>query len=72
VKLTPVLGFSFRALRDWSRQNLAPTCTVYSDGLACFNAVTMVGCAHQLTMFGGRKPKDLPEFQWINTVLGNP
>jgi len=20
---------------------------------------------------GGRKPKDLPEFQWINTVLGN-
>ena len=71
VKLTPVPGFTFRALWDWSRQNLAPGCTVYSDGLACFNAVTMTGCAHQTTVVGGRKPKDLPEFQWINTVLGN-
>ena len=22
-------------------------------------------------MVGGRKPKDLPEFQWINPALGN-
>ncbi len=26
---------------------------------------------HQPTVVGGRKPKDLPEFKWINTVLGN-
>ena len=71
VKLTPVPGFTFQALCDWSRQNLAPGCTVYSDGLACFNAVTMAGCTHQPTVVGGRKPKDLPEFQWINTVLSN-
>jgi transposase-like protein len=71
VKLTPVPGFTFQALWGWSRQNLAPGCTVYSDGLACFNAVTMAGCTHQPTVVGGRKPKDLPEFQWINTVLGN-
>ena len=71
VKLTPVPGFTFQALWDWSRQHLAPGCTVYSDGLACFNAVTMAGCAHQPTVVAGRKPKDLPEFQWINTVLGN-
>lgn len=72
VKLTPVPGFTFRALwDDWSRQHLAHGCTVYSDGLACFNAVTMAGCAHQPTVVGGRKPRDLPEFQWINTVLGN-
>jgi len=71
VKLTPVPGFTFRALWDWSRQHLAPGCTVYSDGLACFNAVTMTDCAHQPTVVGGRKPRDLPEFQWINTVLGN-
>jgi transposase-like protein len=71
VKLTPVPGFTFQALWDWSRQHLAPGCTVYSDGLACFNAVTMAGCTHQPTVVAGRKPKDLPEFQWINTVLGN-
>ncbi len=71
VKLSPVAGFTFRALWDWSRQSLAPGCTVYSDGLARFNAVTMADCAHQPTVVGGRKPKDLPEFQWINTVLGN-
>jgi hypothetical protein len=71
VKLTPVRGFTFRALRDWSRQHLAPGCTVYSDGLACFNAITMADCTHQPTGVGGRKPKDLPEFQWVNAVLGN-
>jgi hypothetical protein len=50
---------------------LAPGSTVFSDGLACFAAVTAAGCAHQPTVVAGRKPKDLPEFQWINTVLGN-
>jgi hypothetical protein len=44
---------------------------VFSDGLACFTAATTAGCAHQPTVIAGRKPKDLPEFQWINTVLGN-
>jgi hypothetical protein len=44
---------------------------VASDGLACFTAVTTAGCTHEPTVVGGRKPKDLPEFQWINTVLGN-
>jgi hypothetical protein len=42
-----------------------------SDGLACFNAVIDAGCVHQPTVVAGRKPKDLPEFKWVNTVLGN-
>lgn len=41
------------------------------DGLACFTAVTAAGCTHQPTVVAGRKPKNLPEFQWINNVLGN-
>ena len=45
---------------------------MYSDGLACFSAVTVANCAHKPTMVGGRKPKELPEFHWLNTVLGNP
>ena len=71
TKLTPVPGFSLNAIAQWARTHLAPGSTVFSDGLACFGAVTTAGCTHQPTVVGGRKPKDLPEFQWINTVLGN-
>ena len=41
-----------------------------SDGLACFAGVTDAGCTHQPTVVGGRKPKELPLFHWVNTVLG--
>jgi len=44
---------------------------VLSDGLACFAAVTEAGCQHHAIIIVGRKPKDLPEFLWLNTVLGN-
>lgn len=71
TRLTPVSGFSLNAIAQWAKANLAPGSTVFSDGLACFGAVTAAGCTHQPTVVGGRKPKDLPEFQWINTVLGN-
>lgn len=71
TKLTPVPGFTLKSIAQWAQDNLAPGSTVFSDGLACFSAVTEAGCAHQPTIVAGRKPKDLPEFQWINTVLGN-
>ncbi|AVR87162.1 IS1595 family transposase [Thauera aromatica] len=71
AKLTPVPGFSLQAIGQWATTHLAPGSTVFSDGLACFGAVTAAGCTHQPTVVAGRKPKDLPEFQWINTVLGN-
>ena len=71
TKLTPVPGFTLKSIAQWAQDNLAPGSTVFSDGLACFAAVTEAGCAHQPTIVAGRKPKDLPEFQWINTVLGN-
>ena len=34
-------------------------------------SLTDAGCQHRVIVAGGRKPKDLPEFNWINTVLGN-
>jgi hypothetical protein len=71
AKLTPVPGFSLKAIAQWAQSCLAPGSTVLSDGLACFAAVGVAGCEHQPTVVAGRKPKDLPEFQWINTVLGN-
>jgi hypothetical protein len=71
VKLAPVPGFTRQAMADWARAHLAPGCCVRSDGLGCFAGVTDAGCRHQPLIVGGRKPRDLPEFQWINTVLGN-
>ena len=42
-----------------------------SDGLACFTAVREAGCEHQPTVVGSAKPRELPQFKWVNTVLGN-
>ena len=60
-----------KAISAWAKGHLAPTSTVFSDGLACFGAVTEAGCSHRPTVMAGRKPKEVPEFRWINTVLGN-
>ena len=71
IKLSTVPGFKLKAIAQWASQNLATGSIVYSDGLACFNAVTKAGCTHESTIVAGRKPKEVPQLQWINTVLGN-
>ena len=71
AKLTPVPGFTHQAISNWARANLAEGTSVLSDGLACFAAVTDAGCTHTVEVVGQRKPRDLPQFKWVNTVLGN-
>ena len=71
VKLATVATFSFAAIADWAQDSLAIGCEVISDGLACFRAVSEVGCFHQPVVVRGRHPKELSEFRWINTVLSN-
>lgn len=71
IKLTPVSGFTSKAIANWAKDNLTSDCSVLSDGLACFAAVTEADCQHNAIVTGGRKPKELPEFLWINTILGN-
>jgi transposase-like protein len=71
VKLTPVSGFSNDAISKWAKSNLAPGSDVLSDGLGCFAAVIDAGCAHTVIVVGQRKPRDLPQFKWVNVVLGN-
>jgi hypothetical protein len=71
LKLTMVAGFTREAIKEWSQIHLAPGTVVTSDGLACFAAVADAGCVHFPTVVGERKPRDLPEFAWVNTVLGN-
>jgi transposase-like protein len=71
VKLATVATFSIAAIADWAQDSLAIGCHVISDGLACFRAVTEVGCLHQPVIARGRHPNELSEFRWINTVLSN-
>jgi transposase-like protein len=71
VKLGPLAGFSREAITAWARVNLTPGCDVRSDGLGCFAGVIDAGCAHSYIVVGTRKPRDLPQFTWVNTVLGN-
>lgn len=71
TKMTPVSGFTRTTIAAWAAQTLTPAGHVTSDGLACFAGVTDAGCGHQAIVVGARKPKDLPEFTWVNTLLGN-
>lgn len=71
VKLAPVSGFTLEAVGQWAQAALMPGARVVSDGLGCFAAVTSAGCLHTPIVVGQRKPRELPEFTWVNTVLGN-
>jgi hypothetical protein len=71
AKNTTVAGFGSEAVGAWAREHLAPGCTVLSDGLACFRFVITAGCSHEPVVTGGKHPNDLPQFSWINTLLGN-
>jgi transposase-like protein len=71
VKISTVRGFTSEGIGSWARQNLASASVVLSDGLACFRSVITAGCEHEPMVTGGKHPKDLPEFHWINTVLSN-
>ena len=72
IKLGRVEGFSGKAIAVFARRNLNPACTVVSDGLKCFGAVTEAGCAHQAIRTGsGPASVRIPAFKWVNTALGN-
>ena len=71
LKLSPVSAFSSTAIAEWAARSLMPGTVVRSDGLGCFAAVSKAGCVHLPTVVGQKKPRDLPQFRWVNTVLGN-
>ena len=71
VKMTQIARFTCEAITAWARVNLSPGCDVRSDGLACFAGVIDAGCAHSYVLVGKRLPREMPQFKWVNTVLGN-
>jgi len=71
TRITAVSGFSSETIAEWAKRHLAPGSQVLSDGLACFRAMTTTGCHHRAVVTGGKHPNNLPQFHWINTLLGN-
>jgi transposase-like protein len=71
AKVSVVPTFSSAAIGSWAKRSLAPGTDVLSDGLGCFSAVVDAGCNHHVEVVGKRKPRELPQFKWVNTVLGN-
>jgi len=72
VVFSPVKSFNRREVESWAHRRLKASATVISDGLACFRAVTAVGCLHQPEIVGThRKSTDMGCFHWVNTILGN-
>lgn len=56
----------------FAAQHIAPTVTVVSDGVWCFRGTQIVGADNDRVVTGGGKASvKLPQFQAINTLLGN-
>jgi len=66
------LEFTKEAIGKWARKSLHASAKVVSDGLSCFQAVTVVGATHHATVTGGGAASvKLPQFKAVNTLLGN-
>ena len=71
LRMTPIKGFSSAAIAQWARQHLTADSAVISDGLPCCRAVAAV-CPHaSIVTGGGPASVEIPEFNWVNTALGN-
>lgn len=71
TNMTPVAGFTCNALTDGAKAALAPGCQVIADGFACLSGVTAAGCYPPAILVGLRTPHQVPEFGWVNTLLGH-
>jgi hypothetical protein len=65
-------GFRKIEAERFAERHFAPDVIVLSDGLACFRGFASAGFEHQPVVTGGRhRSMDMPESQWLTTVLGN-
>ena len=72
IVFSQVKAFNSEEVECWAHRSLKASATVVSDGLACFRAVTKVGCTHEREVVGThRKSTDMGCLHWVNTILGN-
>ena len=66
------LEFTKEAVAQWAKKSLCASAEVVSDGLWCFQAVTVSGATHERTVTGGGAASvKLAQFRAVNTLLGN-
>ena len=71
IKMNRVSGFTSEAIKTWTKKRIVPGSVVFSDGLGCFRATADAGCEHVAEIMGGRKPKEVPIFQWLKGTSKN-
>ena len=71
ARIRVVNGFSSEVISNWAKRHLAPGSKVIFGGLAYFYAVATANCHHKSVVTDGKYPNELPQFRWINTLLGN-
>ena len=72
MRFSQLKGFTKTEIALWSQQHLEPSCTVISDGLTCFTAMTEAGCKHvPIVTGGGADSVKHEEFTWVNAMIGN-
>ena len=71
VKLTPVSGFTSKAIKAWATANLSQGVTTVTDGLPCFNELEKFG-EHSVLVTSRAQKEDVEAvFKWVNTILSN-
>ena len=71
AKISSVTGLSSGVIVGWAQQHSSSRRSVLSDGLACIRSLVAAGSSRSVVETGGRHPTDLPEFRWMNILLGN-
>jgi predicted RNA-binding Zn-ribbon protein involved in translation (DUF1610 family) len=72
LRLGQVAGFRKTEVERFAKRHFDPNAIVLTDGLACFTGIASAGFEHQIIVTGGGyRSMAIPEFQWLNTVLGN-
>src|SRR3989339_1739813 len=72
IRFSQVSGFSKEAIKAWAQKHLAPKRNVVTDGLECFTAFQESGHEHiAIITGGGPQSVEMPEFKWVNTIIGN-
>jgi len=64
-----VRGFTLASIGKWTKTTLAPQMRVTGEGR--FATIADARCVHTPMVVGALKPRDLPTFKWVNTMLGN-
>jgi transposase-like protein len=72
MKFNIISGFTKAEITSWTMKHVIPGSIVFSDGLQCFTGVANAGCTHKVIVTGGGPDSvDIPEFRWLNTIIGN-